>query len=294
MTTNEMSPEAERLRVLYVSPEVSPFTKYGQLADAAQALPKSLSSLGVEISLIMPKYRRPEIESLDLELVLSELLVPLGNDKAKANVYRAESGRTPMYFIDNPKYFCRDMIYGSAKGEYLDNDERFTFFSRAVLEFLVKSKLPVEIIHCNNWPTALIPVFLRTHYAQKNHFKDIATVFSVHDISFQGKFPPESLALTGLNWDYFTPEQLALNGRFNFLKAGLIFADIINMVNPDYLQEIQAADSGDYFKAILDQRKDVLVTIRHGEDNESWELAAKEFIRIYKKALELRRGGRSG
>lgn len=294
MTTNEMSPEAERLRVLYVSPEVSPFTKSGHLADAAQALPKSLSSLGVEISLIMPKYRRPEIESLDLELVLSELLVPLGNDKAKANVYRAESGRPPMYFIDNPKYFCRDMIYGSAKGEYLDNDERFTFFSRAVLEFLLKSKLPVEIIHCNNWPTALIPVFLRTHYAQKNHFKDVATVFSVHDISFQGKFPPESLALTGLNWDYFTPEQLALNGRFNFLKAGLIFADIINMVNPDYLQEIQAADSGNYFEAILAQRKDVLATIRHGEDNGSWELAAKEFIRIYKKALGLRRGGRSG
>ena len=105
MTTNEMSPEAERLRVLYVSPEVSPFTKPGHLADAAQALPKSLSSLGVEISLIMPKYRRPEIESLDLKLVLSELLVPLGNDKAKANVYRAESGRTPIYFIDNPKYF---------------------------------------------------------------------------------------------------------------------------------------------------------------------------------------------
>jgi starch synthase len=294
MTTDEMSPEAERLRVWYVSPEVSPFTKSGRLADAALALPRSLSSLDVGISLIMPKYRRPEIESLDLELVISELLVPLGNDKAKANVYRAESGGPPIYFIDNPKYFCRDMIYGSAKGEYLDNDERFTFFSRAVLEFLLKSKQPVEIIHCNNWPTALIPVFLRTHYAQKNHFKDVATVFSVHDISFQGKFPPESLALTGLNWDYFTPEQLALNGRFNFLKAGLIFADIINMVSPDYLQETQAADSGNDFEAILAQRKDVLVTIRPGEDNGSWELAAKEFIRIYKKALELKRGGRSG
>lgn len=293
-TMHAESVMSEKLRVLYVSPEISPFAKSGELADVGQALPKSLSGLGVEISLIMPKYRRPEIESLNLELVLPDLLVPLGDEKAKANVYKAGVGRIPIYFVDNPKYFCRDMIYGSSKGEYLDNDERFTFFCRAVLEFLLKSRLPLDIIHCNDWPTALIPLFLRTHYAQKNHFKEVATVFSLHNIAFQGKFPPESLALTGLSWDYFTPEQLALNGRFNFLKAGLIFSDVINMVSRTYREELLAADSGKDLEAILSRRKEVVAVIGNGQDEESWELAAKEYIHIYNKALELRRGGQSG
>jgi starch synthase len=242
----------------------------------------------------MPRYRRPEIESLSPELVLPDLAVPLGDEKAKGNVYKAEAGRIPIYFVDNPKYFCRDMIYGSSKGDYLDNDERFTFFGRAVLEFLLKSRLPLDIVHCNDWPTALIPVFLRTHYAQKSQFKDMATVFSLHNVAPQGKFPPESLALTGLNWDYFTPEHLALNGRFNFLKAGLIFSDVINAVRPTYREELLAADSGKDLEAILSRRKDAVVTIRNGADEGSWELAAKEYIHIYKKALELRRGGQSG
>jgi starch synthase len=294
MTMSEMSLTAEKLRVLYVSPEISPFAKSGELADVAQALPKSLSGLGVEIALIMPKYRRPEIESLNPELVLPDLFVPLGNEKAKGNVYKTVVGRIPIYFVDNPKYFCRDMIYGSPKGEYLDNDERFTFFSRAVLEFLLKSRLPPDIIHCNDWPTALIPVFLRTHYAQKNHFKEVATVFSLHNFAFQGTFPPESLSLTGLNWDYFTPEQLALNGRFNFLKAGLIFSDVINTVSRTYREELLAADSGKDLEAILSRRKEVVAAIGNGRDEGSWELAAKEYIHIYNKALELRRGGQSG
>ena len=284
----------EKLRVLYASPEISPFAKSGELADVAQALPKSLARLGVEISIIMPKYRRPEIESLNPELVLPDFLVPLGHEKAKGNVYKAEAGRIPIYFVDNPKYFCRDMIYGSSKGEYLDNDERFTFFSRAVLEFLLKSRLPLDIIHCNNWPTALIPLFLRTHYAQKSHFKEVATVFSWHNIAFQGTFPPESLALTGLSWDYFTPEQLALNGRFNFLKAGLIFSDVINTVSLTYREELLAAASGKALEAILSRRKEVVAVIGNGRDEGSWGLAAKEYIHIYNKALELRRGGQSG
>jgi starch synthase len=121
----------------------------------------------------------------------------------------------------------------------------------------------------------------------------VATVFSWHNIAFQGKFPPESLALTGLNWDYFTPEQLALNGRFNFLKAGLIFSDVINTVSRTYREELLAADSGKDLEAILSRRKEVVAVIGNGRDEGSWQLAAKEYIHIYNKALELRRGGQS-
>jgi len=284
----------KKLRVLFVSAEISPWAKSGELADVIQALSRSISILGAEVSLILPKYRLPEIESLPLEMVIPELSVPLGQDKIKASVYKTEVEGCAVYFIDNPKYFCRDKIYGSAQADYLDNDERFTFFSRAVVEFLIKAKLAVDIIHCNDWPTALVPLFLRTHYAQKSFFKDTATVISVHDLASQRKFPPESLALTGLNWDYFTPEQLALNGKFSFLKAGLIFSDALNTAGgeaQDSSWNVPAENKQVDLEDILLKRPEAIFSIANGIDRETWELAAKKYIELYEKALDAKRGG---
>jgi len=281
-------------RVLIVSPEAAPFAVAGGLAEAARGLASALSRQGAEVSIVLPKYRRPAIESLALEPVLPELWVPLGGDKVKASVHKAETAFGSVYFVDNPKYFCRHEIYGSAKEEYLDNDERFAFFNRAVLELILKLKLPVDVIHCHDWPTALIPLFLRTHYAQKSHFKDKATVLSVHDAARQGKFPPESLAWTGLNWDFFTPDQLALNGRFNFLKAGLIFSDALNIVRADWKEAFLAGEAGSGFEGILQRRADGLSEIRNGSDETTWAAAAKEHLELYAKAIGTKRGGQSG
>lgn len=281
-------------RVLIVSPEAAPFAVAGGLGEAARGLASALSRQGAEVSLVLPKYRRPAIESLALAPVLPELWVPLGGDKVKASVHKAETAFGSVYFVDNPKYFCRHEIYGSAKEEYLDNDERFAFFNRAVLELILKLKLPVDVIHCHDWPTALIPLFLRTHYAQKSHFKDTATVLSVHDAARQGKFPPESLAWTGLNWDFFTPEQLALNGRFNFLKAGLIFSDALNVVRADWKKALLAGEAGSGFEGILQRRADGLSEIRNGSDETTWAAAAKEHLELYAKAIGTKRGGQSG
>ena len=284
---------SRKLRVLFVSPEASPFAKSGDLADVARALPASLAKLGVEISLALPKHRRPKIEALTMEIVVPELVVPLGDERIKASVYKAETWGYPVYFIESPKYFYRDEIYGSSKEEYLDNDARFTYFSRAVLEFLLKAKIVVDIIHCNDWPTALIPLFLKTHYAQKSQFRDTATVLSLHSASHQGEFPPESLALTGLNWDFFTPDQLALNGKFNFLKAGLLFSDAFNGVKAPWSHDLTEGDSGQGFEVILGRRRDVTFTISNGMDDRTWELAARKYIELYAKALQIRRGGQS-
>jgi starch synthase len=282
------------LRVLFVSPEASPFAKSGDLADSAGYLSGSLARLGIEMSLVLPKYRRPEIEALNPDLILPELLVPLGADKVKASVFKAAGAAGPLFFIDNPKYFCRDEIYGSSKEEYLDNDERFTFFCRAVLEFALKAKLPADIIHCHDWPTALVPLFLRTHYAQKSHFKDAATVFSLHETAHQGKFPPESLALTGLNWDFFTPDQLALNGKFNFLKAGLIFSDAVNAIDPAFMSELRSGSAAIGFEEIFRRRRDAFSVIRNGADEATWERTAKEYLKLYENAIDIKRGGHSG
>lgn len=268
----------QKIRVIFVSAEVSPFAKSGELADVAASLPKYLSSVGVDVSLIMPKYRRPEIDSLAMEKVEGELLVPLGDKKVKTRVFKGELGKYEIYFIDNPKYFLRENIYGTEKGDYLDNDERFIFFNRAVLEFLLKRKMQVDIIHCNNWPTALIPVFLRTHYAHRAQFKNIATVLTLHNISYQGEFPPETLSLTGLNWNYFNPQQLSFNGKFNFLKAGVIFSDVLNTVSSTYKREIQTKKHGFGLEGLLRNRKDMLFSIRNGVDCEIWNPETDPYI----------------
>ncbi|MGD9344798.1 MAG: glycogen/starch synthase [Candidatus Aminicenantes bacterium] len=260
-----------KLRVIFISPEMAPYAKSGEMADVASALPKYLSYLGMEVSVFIPMYRRPEIESLPKETVTSELAVSLGDVQTKARVYKSELGRYDVYLIDNPKYFLRENIYGTGKGEYLDNDERFVFFSRAVLEFLCKERISADIIHCNNWPTALVPVLLKTQYSKRRWLSGAATVFTLHNISYQGVFPPETLSLTGLNWSYFSPAQLSLNGQFNFLQAGILFADTINTVSASYKREILTRRHGFGLQDLLKQRKRVFSSIRNGVDYEIWD-----------------------
>lgn len=262
---------AKKIRVMMVTPEALPFAKSGELADFSAGLPKHLAALGLDVSLIMPKYRTPEIESEPTETVLSELSVPLGGGRVKASVARADRGHFDIYFIDNPKYFLRERIYGPATGDYLDNDERFVFFSRAVLEFLLQSKLSVDILHCHNWPSALVPVFLKTHYQEEPQFGQVATVFTLHNVAFQGEFPPETLMLTELNWNYFNPGQLSLNGRFNFLKAGVVYADIVNTVSSAYKKEIMAQKHSPGLSEILRSRRGAFFSIRSGIDYEVWD-----------------------
>lgn len=268
----------KNLRLAFVSAEAFPYAKLGEMADVAYSLPKHLSSLGMEVSLFLPKYRRPEIDSLPMERITSSLPVHLGDRTAKASVFKGEKGKYDVYFIDNPKYFWRDQIYGTGTREYLDNDERFIFFNRAVLEFLVRHELEPDIIHCNNWPTALIPVFLKTQFTQKSHFQNTATVLTLHNIAYQGEYPPDSVMLTGLNLKYFTSSKISLNGKFNFLKAGIMYADVLNTVSSTYRREILTKKHGLGLEEILRSRKDVFFSIRNGIDYEAWNPETDPYI----------------
>jgi starch synthase len=266
------------LSIAFVSAEVAPYAKIGEMADVAYSLPKHLSSLGLEVSLFMPLYRRPEIDTLPKELVLSNLPVSLGERRIKARIFKGEQGKNDIYFIDNPKFFWRDQIYGTGTGQYLDNDERFIFFCRAVLEFLLKSRKRVDIIHCNNWPTSLIPVFLKTHFDRKKQFRQTATVLTLHNIAYQGEFPPDSLLLAGLNLKYFTSQGLLLDGRFNFLKSGIQFADVLNTVSSSYRKEILTRKHGLGLGKIISPKRDVFFSIRNGIDYEVWNPETDPFI----------------
>jgi starch synthase len=290
---NKNDGDRQSLRVLFVTAELAPFTSSdgapaGPLfplnpADNASLTAAGVAGQGARVSVIMPRYRRPEIDALPLEPVLPKLLVPLGEEKAKAAVFRIPVENGEVFFIDNPKFFLRERIFGTEHGDYLDNDERFAFFSRAVVEFILKAKLEFDIIHCRNWPTALVPLFLGTHYARNSRFRRTATVLSLEDMAAQGQFPAESLAFTGLNWDYFTPDQLALNGKFNYLKAGMIFADILVAAGD------QAGDPG--LAEILTRRGDSCVTISPGADGPE---SARQYLRLYGQALAAKKGGPRG
>ncbi len=268
----------KNLRVAFVSAEVSPYAKLGEMADVAHSLPKHLSSMGMDVSIFMPKYRKPEIDSHPMELIDSNLTVFLGDRKTKARVFKGEDGKPDIYFIDNPKYFWRDQIYGTGRGEYLDNDERFIFFSKAVLEFLRKRRIQNDVIHCNNWPTALIPVFLKTHQRKRKYFHNTATVLTLHNIAYQGVYPHDSLMLTGLNLKYFTSRHVSSSGKFNFLKAGIMYADVLNTVSSSYRREILTKKHGLGLDDILCRRRGVFFSIRNGIDDDGWNPETDPFI----------------
>src|SRR4030042_2419597 len=195
-----MLPMRNALRVSLVTPEAAPFAKSGELAEFCAALPRYLTSLGLKTSLIMPRYSTPQIASLDAVAVFPEMSIPWNGERARASGLRAEQNGYEIYLIDSPKYFLRENIYGPPTGNYLDNDERFVFFSRAALEFLRLAGFPPDVVHCHNWTTALIPVFLRSHYREDPGLKSVATVLPLHHTAYQGEFPAESLALTELGW----------------------------------------------------------------------------------------------
>jgi starch synthase len=265
------------LRVLFVTPEVSPLAISGELADFTGSLPKYLGLLGADVSLILPRYRCPEIEALQAEPVLRELWVPLGSGKIKASVWKTKLGPHTVYLVDYPKYFGRERIYGSSREEYPDNDERFIFFNRAVLEFLLQSQLKVDVLHCHNWPTALIPIFLKTHYADSEPLRGVATVFTLHNASYQGCFPAETLALAGLGWDLFASRRVSLNGQFNFLKAGAVFSDVLNTVSSAYKREILTSKEMGLAE-IIRARAARFSSIRNGIDLEAWNPETDPFI----------------
>ncbi len=267
---------AKKPRIAVVTPELAPYARSGELAEATAGLAKFLARSGMEVNVFLPNYRRPELESLGKEVVTDELQVPVGEKKLKATVYQSDLGRYTIYLIDQPKYFHRDHLYGSPKGDYPDNDERFIFFNRAVCEFLSTSRLRLNLIHCHNWPASLVPMFLRSIYQKRPALNKTACVLTIHNFSYQGEFPAESLSLTGLDWNYLNSNKLAFKGKFSFLIAGIMYADIINTVSRSYRDEVLLNNRSvsDFFS----RKTKPLYSVRNGIDDEEWNPATDPFL----------------
>ncbi|MDO8136086.1 MAG: glycogen synthase GlgA [Candidatus Brocadiales bacterium] len=260
--------------ITYVSSEVVPFARTGGLSDVAGALPKSLQELGHKVYLFMPLYKKIKQGPFKLSPTKGSLSIPMGNKTSTGLVYSAPlpGTRISTYFIENTTYYDREGLYQDpATGkDYKDNCERFSFFSKAVLETLQVLGIKPDIIHCNDWQSALVPTYLKTLYKDNNSFRGTASLFTIHNLSYQGLFPKEDMPLTGLDWSYFNWKQLEFYGKINLLKAGIVFSDIITTVSRKYAEEIQTAEFGVGLEGVLRERTVDLYGVLNGADYSVW------------------------
>ncbi|MCL6612861.1 MAG: glycogen synthase GlgA, partial [Peptococcaceae bacterium] len=255
------------LKILLVSSEVVPFAKTGGLADVAGSLPKALAVVGSDnrgndVRVAMPHYRQIEGGSYRMDFpvpFMGRFETAIIRESSIESYYHGERKTIPVYMIDNHHYFYRDGMY-----MYDDEAERFAFFCRAVLEMLPRLDWQPDVIHCNDWQTGPIPLFLKTHYLRDSFFNRIATVFTIHNLQYQGNFPKEVLRVLGLGDEFFHPERLEFYGTVSFMKAGILYADVISTVSRTYAAEIQRPELGERMDGLLRKRAGDLYGIVNG------------------------------
>ncbi len=244
----------------------------------AGSLPFALGKLGVEVLILMPRYRglRGELKKL--------------------------SKNVSVGFIENEAFFNRSSLYGNDAGDYPDNLDRFSFFSDEALGFTKKQGFKPDIVHVNDWQTALIPVFLKTKWANDPFFQKTRTLLTIHNLAYQGVFPERQFTKLGLDSSLFSIDGFEFYGKVNLLKAGILFADAVNTVSPTYAREIQTDECGYSLDGVVRKRQDVLRGILNGIDTNFWDPAKDKFIKghyskenlkgkaLCKKALQERCG----
>jgi starch synthase len=263
------------MHIAFAASECAPFAKSGGLADVVGALPQELAKLGHEISVYIPFYPRVRrfIEGAPHYAVRS-LTIPFRYYNRFVGVI--DGGKRDgvrYYFIDCPEIFDRPDLYGPHGGEYSDNAERFGLFCRAVIEAAKILGVP-QVFHVHDWQAALIPVYLRTVYATDPVLRSAATVLTIHNAAYQGKFPPNTIEQLLFPWDLFTLDKVEHFNRFNFLKGGLVFSDLLTTVSRKYAEEIQTPEFGEQLDGVLHRRAADLHGILNGVDYSRWNPAA--------------------
>jgi starch synthase len=274
----------QALKILIASPEAVPYAKTGGLADVAGALPKALKSMGHDVRLVMPLYRK--ISKIDYQLnkvASNPLTAEVNGHRENFNLYEDGRGSRGFdtWFIDHPGYFDRPELYRDpATGkDWIDNDERFAFFARAILESCRESGFMPNIIHLNDWQTGLVPAFIKVD-PQFPDFANVATLLSIHNIAYQGNFPRDSFAKLGLDVSHFAPGQgFEFWNYLSYLKSGVWYSDLLNTVSETYAKEIQTSNEYGYgFEGILHDRTADLYGVLNGIDDDIWNPAIDDLI----------------
>ena len=257
------------MRILFASAEAYPLAKVGGLGDVAGSLPKALRTLGHDVRLAMPRYQAIRAASEEV----GPLSVAMGGRRHEALLRTTDIDGVPVYLIDHPPFFDRPKVY-----EYDDDGKRFGFFGKAILDLPEAANWWPEVVHLNDWHTALAAAFLRTTHATDARYRDIRTVLTIHNLQHQGRFGRELFDWLGLSPETWNPEGVEFYGQLNFLKAGIVYADRVNTVSPTYAKEIQTAELGAGLDGLLRSRAAKLSGILNGIDIDVWNPAKDEWI----------------
>jgi starch synthase len=260
------------MRIVLVSSEVAPFSKTGGLADVAGSLPAALARLGHRVSVITPWYRQAAERASSVRQ-RATLPVQMGAGTLEAGVLEGRLPGTgvPVFFIARRDLFDRRGIYGHDGGDYLDNLERFAFFCRAAGLAARELGLAPDVFHLNDWQTALLAAYLRHDWAGDRVLSRAATVFTIHNLGYQGLFPPWKMPCTGLAAGRFNWQELEFYGQINLLKGALVYSDALSTVSRRYAMEIQTFEGGYGLDGVLRERRDRLFGIVNGLDSAVWD-----------------------
>jgi starch synthase len=262
------------MKILIATPEAVPYAKTGGLADVAGTLLKEYRGMNKEAYCILPLYKSIKKRDTTLRNTGLKIKVPVGKREIEGGLFQ---NRSSAYFIDCGEFFDREELYGTPQGDYHDNASRFIFFSRGVLETCRTLNFKPDVIHCNDWQTGLIPLYLKTIYFD-TFFKDTASLLTIHNLGYQGLFSASEMHLTGLGWELFTPEGIEFYGDISFLKAGLISADVLTTVSNTYAKEILQKEFGFGLEGVLQKRAKDLYGVINGIDYNEWNPSRDEFI----------------
>ena len=267
---------SDKLRIVLAASEAVPFSKTGGLADVSTALAKALDSMGHDVTLFVPDYRT-------LRLAKMASLPPITDTglrfrmsingqfvRAGVNWTILPGTSVKVLFISQEEYFDRRELYMENGQGYPDNCERFCFFSRAVLEVCQQMVLRPDIIHCNDWQTGLIPALLHSQYSGRPGFENAASIMTLHNMAYQGRFWHHDMPLTAMPWSYFNMDQMEMWGDINLLKTGIAFADQVTTVSPTYSREICTPEGGEGLHGLLTHRQHDLTGILNGIDEDIW------------------------
>lgn len=263
------------MKILMAAPEAVPYVKTGGLADVAGALCKEFRKMKHDARIVLPLYRKIRESDHSLKNTGVTVQVPVGDRLFRGDLF---SDQYSNIFIGCDDFFDRQELYGTPEGDFGDNASRFIFFSRGILEACKALKFSPDIIHCNDWQTGMVPLYLRSLYKAEKMFRKTATVLTIHNIGYQGLFPASDMPLTNLGWKFFTPEGIEFYGRMNFLKAGLISADLLNTVSSTYAKEIFSREYSFGLDGILRTRESDFFGITNGLDYEEWNPSKDAFL----------------
>jgi len=255
------------IKVLMVASEAAPFAKTGGLADVVGSLPAALRGFGCEVAVLIPRYRGIDLSAA--RRVYDYLPVWLGGSVHEASLYQIDDAGVAYYFLEVPSLYDRDGYYGDAAGDYPDNAVRFAVLSRAALAVARRVFRP-RILHCHDWQTGLIPVYLRTVFAYDPTFIGMRTLYTIHNLGYQGLFPPTALPQIGLDRRVFNIDGLEFFGKVSFMKGGINFGDALSTVSCRYAAEIQTEEYGFGLDGALCARASALHGILNGVDYSRW------------------------